>query len=292
MGWTRASETDLTLTCPGSLILPRTREETESMLNSADWGKMVHRWAATGEIAAEPGRDKHAEALQDRVALCFGAFEPDEERHRLWPPGGSHEITVAINCRDGSAGMCFNPADSEEWKAKLGDHWITGTADYVNTLPGETPWVDDIKTGKLDTDSPRARAQLWVYALALWILRGKPPQGVMGTVTHWPRYPAPPRTPKPKREGTRYTAEDLTTTLGRLMVKHGEYEALKLSAKDNSDALIGALVKGPHCWWCPSSKNCPLDVEDEIESAKLDYIKKAKEQAKKEAIERKRKNGK
>lgn len=242
MPWTRASETDRTLVCPGSLFLPREPEsaKSEKALEAADWGTMVHLWKATGAISGRPNHEKLFLKRLKSTAIYPSTY---------WPEGGRHEITAAYNCRTGEVALPPEGAD-DSWKLQLPPEFLPGTTDYLGSIMGE-PWVDDLKTGAWPPRGPNDSWQLKVYALCAWVLGGRD-GGVYGSITHWPRYPAgglPQRS-----EIVYYSHKQMVAIDTKIKLRYWLFNKIL----DQPQLLNEELVPGEEqCMFCPSKPYCP-----------------------------------
>lgn len=244
MPFARASELDRLLACPGSLVLPRTNEKSERAVQAAEWGTLVHKWKETGDIPS----GRLGTVLKKKLK------ETNVSREGLFPEG-VHELPLAYNVVSSQARALVLPVSEsrkDEWKAAHGDEWITGTADFVGLLL-DTPWIDDLKTGRL-VYYDNYRYQQGFYALA-WILfsegRLTP---VRSTITHWPKYPIPK---KPDRFGTVLEVEFFQEMQDRLrQLREVVMKLRDLDARGGRDSVVAQLRDGEQCKYCPSKLAC------------------------------------
>lgn len=237
----RASELDRLLACPGSAVLPRSEEKSERATEAAAWGTYCHLWKETGEI--RPG--KYAGTLKKKVDLLGVGG-----REELWA-GGLHEVALAYNVVSGAAGALILPATSDEaaaWKSSFGDSWVVGTADYVGLLL-ESPWVDDLKTGR-HAEWETYKFQQAFYALAWSTIHFGEFREARSTITHWPKYPI---TKKPLRFGTVLTLDFMDDFKRRL--RQLREDVLRLRELDQERVVV-RLSDGPQCLYCPSRLSC------------------------------------
>lgn len=248
MSWTRASQLDRTLQCPGHLTLPHTREMSDRALDAAEYGTMVHTWAETGKLN---GRKGHIKTFEKKLAVLE---THGITREALWPVSGYHEVTFAYNCVDGRLGVCWLKGE-EARNAKLayGDDWITGTADYCYMQDG-LYGVNDLKTGMMFDSQPDELSQLYFYLMCWQKYNGvRSDRDGLLDVLHWPKYPIDA---VPARE-TRLIPG----------VRIGKFEnyirKLHKNYKDgNSPFLLGA-----ECEYCPAQSDCPLLNKEQHASA-------------------------
>lgn len=249
MPWARASELERLLECPGSAVLPR---EPDRTIEAGQWGRMVHRWKATGVVEPEPGFPNHGPLLDDRIRRT----NPD--RRTLWP--GSHELAVWL-VPLGSAALLHG--DDPRWKSGAPPDAISGTTDHLGEVLGD-PWIDDLKTGR-EPPGPLSPQTLF-YALAVARCTHPPPGRVLVSITHWPRYP---RDGLPTRSWATVTAHQLDAFEHRLerlrqQVVHlrGLVPDVTASSQPPSvpPSLLGALRPGSACTYCPSRNSCPAQL--------------------------------
>lgn len=257
MPWGRASELDRILLCPGPAVLPHLESALPAAVESRAWGKMVHRWAATGRVEADPGFPGHARLFSERLQRSR------VHREVLWPAGGNHEVAVAVRTsRAGRAsGLSLerDPEAVKRWKEGQSDDWVVGEVDYLHEDWLGAPWVDDLKTGRREYLAPVRSAQYATYALAAMRAAGAlhPAEHVRTTRTHWPRYPAgwPPRRSPP----TNFTRDDLDG-FERALIRTRD---LVLRLRDAVTAGLpdpaAHLRPGEHCTFCPSRAACPME---------------------------------
>lgn len=265
MSWSRASSTERNLACPASAVLP----SLDSPGAAADWGRFCHKWMETGSVLHLKDLDtstnkKYEKLLKEKIQLS------GVDREALWPSDGEFETPMGIKC-SGNAWevLALERTGDEEWRKKFSDEWAVGRLDYKGDWFG-TPWVDDFKTGQLpDLDSP----QVMFYALGCWLLAGLPPEGVVVTITHWPKYPKhlpPVRYPSTK------TPEQLTQFYDALRLGYNRYQkAFEHNFQNRLDEWAWRDVEyiwtwartksgGPRvvryssqCVWCKSKDFCP-----------------------------------
>lgn len=258
MAWTRASALDRTLRCVGSLSMPQT-PEAERMSprakEGAAWGTLVHKWKATGRVIASPDFPNHAKLFRKKLAHNGLANYDDDQKFRdsWWPPGGLHEVSVAVDCA--GQGVAWTQIEDETamnaWKTSMPESWITGTLDYVGQVLGD-PLIDDLKSGAWPPLPPKESAQLRFYALAALRLHSPVdpfPGRVVLSITHWPRYPV---IGLPKR----YYHEVLPKHLDKFekMLR----KAWKQHESGESDLTPGAL----QCVFCPAKAACPVVYQE------------------------------
>lgn len=230
----RASELDRLLKCPGAAWLPRQELVTEKGLEARDWGNACHKWAETGEL---PTNYKFRTLLLKKIA------KSGTNREELWNADGSREMALAYNVIDGRCETA--PPDCQDknaWKGAFGDEWIVGTLDYAQVI-FDTPWVDDLKTGRFVEWEDYAAQQTFYCAVYSKLSVGSVVD-TRSTITHWPRYPTHK---KPYRFGHVLEAEELLAFLRSLK----DFRLQVLAQKPQS------LVLGDHCKFCPSRGNCP-----------------------------------
>ena len=151
---------------------------------------MVHTWKETGKVV----HSKKRTATSFKTRLTKTGI-----KHSDLYGEGLHETHLAYNWRYGYC-IPYYGKDGELWKRGFNTDWITGTCDYSESLDygrssnlkGIDPvppglWVDDLKTGKWWTKTPRQSAQIAFYAMCMRHLYDS---HVNVSVTHWPRYPA------------------------------------------------------------------------------------------------------
>lgn len=235
MPWSRASELERAILCPGSAHLPRTPDTRDK--TAATWGTNVHAWKETGEWWENSLVTRRRQAALDAADLT---------RASLWPGLTGHEVSLALNTSDKEV-LTFagHPEIRDSWKKGFDYAWLTGTADYIGDVLG-TPWIDDLKTGKEVPEDPWELWQLKFYATCVILLNPDATE-VLTSITHWPRYPAddPPRRiwsrPIPR-------AEVLGTTLAELEQGRRNVEASKTRLQ---------VYPGPQCTYCPAVAGCP-----------------------------------
>lgn len=236
MPFARASELDRLLECPGSAFLPRAPDRP---IEAGQWGRMVHRWKATGVVVPEPEFPNHEHLFRERLDL----IRPDREA--LWP-GGGHEIAVGLSTATGAAAAFGGPPeDGDAWKAALPDDWISGTLDYRGEIL-DALWVEDLKTGR-NAPEPTIH-QLTFYVLVAHRVAWPTPPRALASVFHWPRYPR-------HVPGTRHWRTVAQTELAAFEERLRRLR-LRVLARDPRD-----LNPGPHCTFCPSRPHCPAANE-------------------------------
>lgn len=228
----RASELDRLLACVGAVVLPTSDVRSLGVKNAAEWGNDAHYWVETGEIRTAK--------LAERIALS------DTRREDWWPAPGKHEVAVALNLDTGAAVTKEDGTKDEKdaWKAAFGPNFIVGTLDYVGSLL-DTPWVDDLKTGRQVTWKTY-EAQQTFYCLCVHRAYYPDADCVRSTVTHWPRYP---KHGTPKRFGRTISVDALDEFVVRL---NNFREAVERARETETADLRG----GSHCFFCPSKPFC------------------------------------
>lgn len=233
-------------------MLPRTNEKSERAVLAAEWGTAVHHWKETGEIP------------KGRLGTTFKKKlkETGVERDRYWSEG-LHEVPLAYNVTTGEARALVLPVDVQKkdaWKGAFDDRWVTGTADYVGLLL-ETPWVDDLKTGR-KADYIDYRYQQGFYALAWSIFQTGGLGDVRSTITHWPKYPIPS---KPRRFGTVLSPDFFAELQGRLKALREDVMKLReLEDAGRRESVVARLSDGPQCIYCPSRLACNKGQKYEV----------------------------
>lgn len=153
-------------------------------------------------------------------------------------------MAVAYNVVSGAARAYVaenETLDKDAWKAAFNDEWIVGTLDYGQVI-FDTPWVDDLKTGRFVTWEDYA-AQQTFYCGVYSLLAVGSIVDTRSTLTHWPRYPVGKR---PNRFGYLIEEAELKGFLKSLL----EFRNQALAQRPSS------LVTGEHCRFCPSRGNC------------------------------------
>lgn len=172
----RASESDRTLICSASLVLPRSNLKSPDTIKAAEYGTAAHAWVETGE---ETDRNVTRKVLRSGI-----------NREKWWPPEGRHEVAFALNLFTLELRKYKGKrAGADAWKRKYDGkkQWLTGTVDYLHTHLGR-PWVDDFKSGKWPVDY--RTAQVTSYLLLPWVDEGCPNEGLYyRSITQWPLYP-------------------------------------------------------------------------------------------------------
>lgn len=246
MPWSRASQLDRTLQCPGHLTLPHTRTVSEKAVDAANYGTMVHNWAETGVVRGiGPNAESHEKTFQKKLALLAANRIT---RENLWDVAGYHEVTFAYNCVDGRIGVCWlRDANATTWKSSYDKDWITGTADYVLSVDSEgRPKISDLKTGMLFDSQPDELSQLYFYLMCWSKYLHTEKDGIL-EVIHWPKYPL---AAMPQRE------ESLVP-----YVKLCKFEAYV--KRLHSEAMRGnsPFVLGEECQYCPAQQHCSKYAE-------------------------------
>lgn len=242
MPWARASSLDRVIACPASAVLPVGKDErSEAAKTAADWGTLMHHYMAYGQVPNHP--------LQSKV-LARAAYL---RRQVLWPQDGIFERAFSLNVETWEVLteddlVPGDPATTADWKAVQPWECITGSADYCGNLLG-TPWVDDLKTGRSPADP--GEPQTLFYGLCLWLLNGKPDEGVVASITAFPRYPL---VSAPVRKFKELSVEALTEFQAVLTLTFSEVNRYKsklvqLGKRD--------VTPGGQCVFCPSKSNCP-----------------------------------
>ena len=166
-------------------------------------------------------------------------------------------MALAYNVVSGVA-RTYGEADSaqtkDEWKASFDDEWIVGTLDYGQVI-FDTPWVDDLKTGRFVTWEDYEKQQTF-YCAAYSLVAMGAVVDTRSTLTHWPRYPV---YKKPSRFGYLLEAAELKAFLKSL--KEFRNQALAQKPSD--------LVTGEHCRFCPSRGNC--SAYEAMDTKGVDY---------------------
>lgn len=267
----RASSLPLLLKCPGSATLPQDHTKSDEAIKGSEWGTMVHHWKETGIIRA--GADKRTGTAFTKAVKLSGV-----DRHDLWPPGGTHETTMAVwvgagdVLADNTEGGCGRLGASAEAVIGL-PGWISGHSDFHWWLLDGLLWVDDLKTSKLypnpDEQWPGhvphlavgenrfpelpTSVQLGFYALALSLALDYKGD-VVASITHWPRLPLARRHALPERIWHTYSSGELLSLHDRLRVLDSERRHNELVVTDGSGTL--KLTPGAHCRFCPSRNFC------------------------------------
>lgn len=242
MPLTRASELDRILRCGGSLVLPREEIRTTAADKAAAWGTYVHYWAETGHLQGNLAYDR---LLNDKIV------QGGVDRTALWPEEGEHEIALAYHVVERRAIRCKVPmgitdpkdqtAYKNNWKAAMGNEWVTGTADFAMELLDE-PWVDDLKTGRRASYDDYLHQQGF-YCMAYVLAEYGELREARSTLTHWPKYP---KARPPDRFGEKYEL--------------AYFRQLQDSLSTLREQVLNQRVKltvGPQCQYCPSRLSCP-----------------------------------
>lgn len=182
----RASETERSLVCPASLLLPRYENRYEKAELAAGFGTLIHHWKETGETSPKWASERDIGALQRKLERS------GVRRETYWPAGWRHEVTFAIHLPTLKAKVYSGPRELADWWKKGAPplEYLTGTIDGY--LPASAPWgprVDDLKTGHWLPDVATAK-QLRSYALLPWVEDGCPLLWECEvSFTHWEKYP-------------------------------------------------------------------------------------------------------
>lgn len=235
MPWSRASELERAILCPGSAHLERTPDTRDK--TAANWGTNVHAWKETGEWWED------TQVTRRRQAALIAA---DMSRSTLWPGTTGHEVSLALRTSVRTVETFSGHHEAREsWKKGWDANWLTGTADYIGDLFG-TPWIDDLKTGKEVPEDPWDLWQLRFYAVCVMILNPLATE-VLTSITHWPRYPAD-SAPRRLWSAPIPREEVMGTTLGLLEHGRRNIEASKKSLR---------VYPGAHCTYCSAAPGCP-----------------------------------
>jgi len=242
MALVRASSLDLFLSCSGYLHLPLAPSTYSASKPAAEWGTMVHTWKETAKIVHENRRT--ATSFKKRLntlKIC----------HEDFYGSGLHEVSVAWNIEYGYVVPFYGKSkEAEEWKKQFDLRWITGTVDYCESLEygreatqgcPEIPaglWVDDLKTGKWWTKTPRQSAQIVFYGMCMSKLYNS---SVSLSVTHWPRYPA---TGRPKRTVETVSMEEMQKF----------EDKLRRACEESVNPKYNPTEDG--CRFCPARNSC------------------------------------
>jgi hypothetical protein len=246
----RASETDRTLICPASLVLPRTqRTRSEKTNRAAAFGTLAHHFVETGETDPAWGDPRDIQLLEEKILLS-GIRREDYWRR------GRHEVTFAIHLPTETVyeyGVTPNPSlsnetlDRDEWKLRYaGPEYLTGTIDYLY----DDGSVTDLKTGSWEVN-PETSKQLRSYGLFPWLKAGKP----LGwdrvlSIDTWKKYP---KHALPTRSGVVVTGFELMDHL----------EDLKWAATHPGEVVPG----DEQCRFCDCKPNCPAWKETNEQEA-------------------------
>lgn len=225
-------------------MLPRSEEKSERAVIAAEWGTAVHKWKETGEFPS----GRWSATLQKKVK------EADVHRESYWTEG-LHEVPLAYNVVTGQAHALVLPLSSDKkdaWKASHDSEWVCGTADYVGQLL-DTPWVDDLKTGR-KVDYLDYRYQQGFYCLVWTLFSMGELTPARSTITHWPKYPIKE---KPRRFGTVLEPEFFLELQGKLKTLREEVMKLReLEQAGRRESVVARLSDGPQCQYCPSRLAC------------------------------------
>lgn len=250
--WARASQLTRHLECPAASWLPRDEdgqwnpgylqnpdefitpfEDNQESSIFAEWGTKMHLAKENPSLAEQP---------------FIGHVEP--HRERLWPTAlGRHEIPIKYNCRTKQVIECpesiLRNGGKDAWKRLSGPDDITGTADWVGTIPTGDLWIDDLKTGHATPDP--LSDQLLFYALSFFkldIQKGirtlTDTKIVRTSATHWRR---------DKDEPVRYWAQVTWLQLE-------EFEERIQLAWRHATGKEPAAKPGIWCNYCPSLVVC------------------------------------
>lgn len=228
------------MACPASAHLLRV---IRPMGEAAGWGTLVHAWKESG-VWLKAGKDvlRRDQALRDH----------GQSRAELWPAGGLHEVSYALNTKARVAER-FVSADRDEreaWKLGWDSDWLTGTNDWEGEVLGD-PWVSDLKTGRFVPDNPWDAWQLKFYAACAAILSHA--DHVHVSIDHWPRYPADGPLNRVWAPEPITKDEIFGSVLPQLERKRQEVVA----SWDRPDAR-----PGEHCTYCDAKAVCPALVRE------------------------------
>lgn len=253
----RASSLDQFLECSawvGQITAQDKRlcdEEYSASDDAKNWGTMVHTWIETGKIR-HPNRNSKDKVIKNFSLREERLLENRIVKHKLkptvlYPISGQHEIAMAYNWVEGYS--VLNYAPTFEWKESFGHEWITGSTDFCLESDEEL-WVDDLKTGKWWTKTPKQSAQIKFYAVCIAQHASVPAAGIKLTVTHWPKYPA---NSPPSRQPEIITLTELA-----------EFEA----EVRNACAVASGSTKryrpsAQTCRFCPARFSCLFRVQPE-----------------------------
>jgi hypothetical protein len=255
--WARASSLHRHLECPAASHLPRDEK--------GEWvpGYLVDprdaeipdsdEYPNQGDsIFAEHGTQMHLAKENSPFASDPWLAEMNPFRERLWPSTlGRHEIPVSYNCR--TRKVAEGPHDgADSWKGRQGPDCVTGTTDWVGSIPSGDLWIDDLKTGHAIPDP--LSVQFKFYAMCFLKLRHQlgdikdlnPRRIVRTSATHWPRgeyYDKVSNDPF-----TRYWAQ--LTWLDLEEFEEDLCRAWRITRK------IRVPIPGTHCTYCPSLEVC------------------------------------
>lgn len=173
--------------------------------DAAEFGHLMHGWKETGRLKANkkyPGHIKTARNKLEKSGISRETYWPSKG-----PDAGIHEVTFAVNLMTKEVVWYRGKRHlADKWKEKqgqVGEHWLTGTIDWVVKRDGRLRLLGDLKTGKpkMDWDSyPPKQTGWWVdiddnkqllsYALPFWLTEGESLDwGVDTRLEHWPKYP-------------------------------------------------------------------------------------------------------
>lgn len=233
-------------------MLPRSEEKSERAVIAAEWGTAVHRWMETGELP----KGRIGTTLKKKIV------ESGVDRGSLWI-NGLHEVPLAYNIRTRQARALVLPlpdGDKAAWKNAHDDEWVVGTADYVGLLM-DTPWVDDLKTGR-KVDYIDYRYQQGFYTMVWTLSQMGELTPARSTITHWPKYPI---ASKPRRFGTVLEVEFFQELQGRLKTLREDVMKLReLEQAGRRESVVVRLSDGPQCVYCPSRLACTKGLKYEV----------------------------
>lgn len=221
-------------------MLPRAETKTERAQEAANYGTLVHQWKETGETG------------EGRLWTTVKKKIEGVDRNELWPEG-IHEVPLAYNVLTAEAKALVLPvsaATKANWKASFGPEWIVGTADFVGQLL-DSPWVDDLKTGRL-AEWGHYAAQQTYYTMTWTLFSEHALVPGRSTITHWPRYPL---AIKPQRYGHALEEAEYRDFQVRLRNLYADYVKLKNLQESGMD-VTPRLNDGGQCVYCPSKLAC------------------------------------
>lgn len=247
MPWTRASNLDRTLQCLASQFLWNTtpairlQPKSDRVIDSAAYGTMVHHWKETGDIV---GSESHVKTFTKKLKYLETC---GVDRLEIWPVTGWHEVAVAYNCVDGRVAVSYE-GNTDEFKGKYSEPWVTGSMDYVDTST-DVLWIDDLKTGMLFDKAPGAIAQTYFYLMCM--MKIFPRRAGRVSITHWPKYPVEN---VPVR-----TEDDISLDL------LGKFEELLVKKYKRYKTDPMQFKVGEECSWCPvlNAGMCDLVKKEE-----------------------------
>lgn len=253
MAWTRASQLQRSIQCPGSAYLYNTvpavrlARKSDNALNAAEYGTIAHHWKQFGEIPqkteSDPTFDRWNSA-QKTFQKKLGYIETRGiTRENVWP-GGWHEVSVAYNCVDKRVSVQWE-GDAVSFKQAHTLDWITGTADWVKFDSG-TILLDDLKTGAMFDDEPDEMAQMYLYMLCFSkVFRANK---YVPSVTTWPKYPI-------ENEPERING-DCKIEISQSQLDKFEDLLSKKYQKYGPNFKLGS-----ECLYCPAMSICPLQKQ-------------------------------